>query len=321
MRFKQLTIIIMAVFALVAFCTSVQARDYYVLKQSAAGYQDAYKKYGKEKHWDGSPYLMSSISEAYTRCVTGSYDTIHVLSGHTEDVATPLTIAKTGVAIIGEGTGADRPHIGNYSNTTTQAAISITANYCTLKNLIFDAPTADNAIAAIGIGKLGAKESDYVTKGTVIDNCKINTSVYGANISSNYGVIFGLSEQTIFSNNDIDAFGGSTTYCPAVILDIAHYITDTSITNNAIRGYVGTSGGGLLDEASAPTAIAGLSVVSNVFSISGTSKAGVLLSNGAHLGDFIDNYVSGTAANNVTGLKKSGNKTNVSGTQTDNALF
>lgn len=86
---------------------------------------------------DGS-YLRpwASINYAVTQCTAGRGDVIMVKPGHVETVATAagLAIGKSGVAIVGLGSGDLRPKI---NLTATASTVTITAANCSLYNLLF----------------------------------------------------------------------------------------------------------------------------------------------------------------------------------------
>lgn len=68
--------------------------------------------------------LIPSVAKALTYCQSGRGDTIVVLEGHTENIATATSWAlKAGVKIIGRGTGPQRPLF-----TLTAAAATVTVN-------------------------------------------------------------------------------------------------------------------------------------------------------------------------------------------------
>jgi len=87
------------------------------------------------------PY--ASIDYAIGTCVADNDDLIVVLSGHTETVsnATDWVMDVAGVSIVGMGRGASRPTIT--FDTATSAAVMVTANNCSIENLILTANYAD----------------------------------------------------------------------------------------------------------------------------------------------------------------------------------
>tara|TARA_R110000868_G_scaffold108114_2_gene295531 strand:- start:1054 stop:2016 length:963 start_codon:yes stop_codon:yes gene_type:complete len=82
-----------------------------------------------------SPF--ATIAYAQTQCVAGRGDVIFVKPGHTETVisATTLVMDKSGVAVIGLGTGSLRPTVT--FTTANTAAIPVSAASCAFKNMIF----------------------------------------------------------------------------------------------------------------------------------------------------------------------------------------
>lgn len=85
----------------------------------------------------GTPELpFDTLSTANSACTAGNGDTIYLMEGHAETVtaAAGATITKSGVQVIGLGTGALRP---TFSFTTAAAAsFDITAASVTLQNCI-----------------------------------------------------------------------------------------------------------------------------------------------------------------------------------------
>ncbi len=129
---------------------------------------------GQGASWD-RPF--SNINYAISRCSNNAGDVILVAANHTETIADTnddnvsgtvtdeLCVDKSGVTIIGMGTGTRRPTIT--LATATDAAIDVRAANCTLYNLIFYNTIADN-VAMIDV-QAGAD-------GLIIENCRFYDS-------------------------------------------------------------------------------------------------------------------------------------------------
>lgn len=82
-----------------------------------------------------SPF--STIDSAIGQCAAGRGDVILVKPGHAETIsaAAAITLDVDGVAIVGLGTGANRPTLT--FDTANTARISWTGDYCSMKNMRF----------------------------------------------------------------------------------------------------------------------------------------------------------------------------------------
>ncbi len=86
---------------------------------------------------------FASIDYAIGKCVANNDDLIVVLAGHTETVssATDWVVDVAGVSIVGMGRGASKPTIT--FDTSTAAAVMVTAANCSIENMNFTANYAD----------------------------------------------------------------------------------------------------------------------------------------------------------------------------------
>lgn len=96
----------------------------------------------------------ATIDYAIGQCTANRGDVIMVLPGHTEQVTTDGGIALdvAGVAVIGLGTGTNRPKI--VLDSAAAAAVTVSAANCTMYNLVLEASFADitNAIDVTATG-------------------------------------------------------------------------------------------------------------------------------------------------------------------------
>lgn len=118
---------------------------------------------------DGNPgtYVkpFATINYAISQCVANRGDIIIVKPGHTETIAnaTTLVLNVAGVAIVGLGTGSNRPTLT--FTTATTANIPVTAANCSVSNILHIANFADIASAYTATGT--STPTDFV-----IDNCE-----------------------------------------------------------------------------------------------------------------------------------------------------
>lgn len=88
---------------------------------------------------DGNPGTyqkpFSTINGAITQCTAGAGNIIFVMPGHAETIsaAAGVALSKSGVAVIGLGTGALRPTL-NF--TATASTLTMSAANCALKNIL-----------------------------------------------------------------------------------------------------------------------------------------------------------------------------------------
>lgn len=82
---------------------------------------------------------LATIQAALNKCTANAGDIVMVKQGHAETIAdaTTLTLNKAGVAIVGLGSGSNRPTL-NFTTATT-ANIPVTAANISLQNCLFTA--------------------------------------------------------------------------------------------------------------------------------------------------------------------------------------
>jgi hypothetical protein len=145
-------------------------------------------------------------------------DIIMVMPGHSEDIAsaTSLVLDKAGVAVIGLGSGDDRPDL-NFS--ATAGSLEIDADNCTLYNLTL---TADVSAVVVGVNVDG----NYTT----IDNCEFNFNATG----DDFIQMIDVDAVTGTTINGCRMIAEAAAGCDqAIRLDTA---PETTITNNYIFG-------------------------------------------------------------------------------------
>ncbi len=98
---------------------------------------------------DGNPGTfkrpLATIQKALDKCTANAGDIVMVKGGHAETIAdaATLTFNKAGVAIVGLGSGSNRPTLT--FSTATAANIPVTAANVSLQNFLFKANFADIA--------------------------------------------------------------------------------------------------------------------------------------------------------------------------------
>jgi hypothetical protein len=148
------------------------------------------------------PY--ATIAYAVSQCVADRGDIIIVRSGHAETIsnATTLALNVAGVAIIGLGTGSNRPTL-TFSTANT-ANIPVTANNVTIQNFLFVANFLNIASAFTVTGTANAKDF-------TIDNCEFrdNSSVLNFVTTVTGNATANTLDGFTYSGNKV--FGLSTT--------------------------------------------------------------------------------------------------------------
>jgi len=110
---------------------------------------------------------FATIDYAVGRCTANRGDIIMVMPGHSEDIsgASALDLDVAGVAVVGLGTGTDRPDL-NFS--ATGGTVDVAAANVTLYNLTL---TADVSAVVVGVNVDAAD--------CTIDNCEFNFNETG----------------------------------------------------------------------------------------------------------------------------------------------
>ncbi len=162
---------------------------------------------------------FATIDYAVGKCTANRGDIIVVMPGHSEDIsaAGSLTVDIAGVAIIGLGTGSDRPDL-NFS--AAAATVEVDAANVTLYNLTF---TADVTAVATGVNV----DANYCT----ISNCEFNFNATGDDFVQMLDV--DTVTGTVVVDSKLIAETGAAGCDQAIRLDTAH---QTEIRGNWIAG-------------------------------------------------------------------------------------
>lgn len=161
---------------------------------------------------------FATIDYAVGRCTANRGDIIMVKPGHSETIsaAGSLTLDVAGVAVIGLGTGTDRPDL-NY--TATAGTVEIDAANVTLYNLTF---TADVSAVVVGVNV----DADFAT----IDNCEFTYNATG----DDFAIMIDADTVSGFTLSNSRLIAEDTAGCnTGVRLDTAH---KTTIVGNYIYG-------------------------------------------------------------------------------------
>lgn len=173
---------------------------------------------------DGNPGTyqkpFATIDYAIGRCTAGRGDVIFVMPGHAESItaAGTITMDVNGVALIGLGTGGLRPTL-TYTTANT-AAISWTADYCSMQN--FNLVGNFLSVAAAVLNSGGA--------GWTIENCTFKDT------DATHGLLSCVTT-TVGTNSDDGWFCGNerisiATTTPGTALKVANTTDRLTVRNN-----------------------------------------------------------------------------------------
>ncbi len=185
---------------------------------------------------------FSTLTGALAATTAGRGDIIMVKPGHAETIgaAAGVVLSKAGVAIIGLGTGAQRP---TFTWSLATSTITVTASQVSIQNCVFLGGAATTFVAtAFSVA------SAVVAKDLMIDNCEFR------DVDATHGFISALVQGgttanaldgLTFSNNKVFRILTSPPAAnTAVVLTAAHdrvnfsdnYIVNTTANNNIALG-------------------------------------------------------------------------------------
>lgn len=253
---------------------------------------------------------FATLDFAITQCVAGRGDIILMKSGHAETLssATALRLQTEGVAIIGLGTGTDRPTFTlDTANTVT---IPVSAEAISIQNVLFKANFLNiAALFTITTGSRFTTQNCEFRDGSAILNFvtiysvgTVTNACTGLTATNNNWYGLGTAANSCFvnmagSNRVLNLIGNYVTHAAvtgAGLMPIAtgKVVTDAQILNNIIN---------LVGSASLTTGI--------IITTDGTTNSGVIAGNFIQSLDatteilvtassgfkFFNNYYSGTA--------------------------
>lgn len=132
---------------------------FFLVGKSGLAYRDAYAELFPTDPDGKARGVFATIAAALAACTASAGDTILVLPGHTESVASAgaLALNVAGVNIIGLGVGSARPTIT--FTTATTATCTISAANILIKNFVFtqtfDAIVSPFVVSAAGVSFIG----------------------------------------------------------------------------------------------------------------------------------------------------------------------
>lgn len=128
---------------------------------SSASGSDAVSPRGKERIRP-----LATLAQAYTNATNN--DTIVMLSGHEETLTAVQNVSKTGLSIIGEGSGSTRPRITRNANAVV---LNISGAGCLVDNIYFPTSvTTASASTRIALSAAGITiRNCYFQSGTLDD--------------------------------------------------------------------------------------------------------------------------------------------------------
>lgn len=262
---------------------------------------------------------FATIQYAISRCTANRGDIVIVKAGHAETISSAaiLAINVAGVAIVGLGSGSNRPKLT--FTTAITANIPVTAANCSISNFLLIANFADITSAFTATGT--STPTDFV-----IDNCEFRDSssvlnflkTFSGNATANSvdgftytnNKVFGLSTTAASQAVIIAAATNRTTYLDNFVVYPA--LNDTAALvdfgannqlnlnmgrNKVFRPSTSTTGGSLFSGGSTDST----GYVYDNYSWHLDNSAGLLAPTGTKLG-FQNNYSMITGAADKSGL-------------------
>lgn len=167
---------------------------------------------------------LATVQQGVDKCTANSGDMVMVKPGHAETITTAanLVLNKAGVAIVGLGSGSNRPTLTFATNAT--ANIPITAANMSIQNFLFVANVADVASVFTATGT--AAPTDFA-----VENCSFRDTSSVLNfISLITGNATANSMDGLrFANNRISSLGTTAATTAIKLLEVTRRVT---ILNN-----------------------------------------------------------------------------------------
>lgn len=250
---------------------------------------------------------FATVAYALTQCVANRGDVIYVKPGHAETIssATAFAMSIAGVAIIGLGTGANRPTFTlDTANTST---IPVSAANCTVTNCVFAANFLSIAAcftlttaAEFTISNCYFKDTSSILNFlNIVKSTGAANTVDGLTFNANQVINLGVTTNntTILTANDIDRLTMQGNYLKwAVQNDVAIAVIVTAgvltnalvMNNNCYRPNTSTNGGSLINVGGTTST----GIVANNFVQTLDTSADIIFTTTVGLGAF-NNYVTG----------------------------
>ena len=272
---------------------------------------------------DGNPGTyqrpLATIDAALDKCTANCGDIVMVKPTHAEAIsdATTLLLNKAGVAVVGLGSGSNRPTLTFDAATT--ANLPLSAANMSIQNFLFVANFADIAslITASGTSTptdFSLEHCEFKDTSAILNALTIVTGNATANSLSGFSFLYnrvsslGTTAATtaivlaaaadrmkILGNFGVSAVVDDT---PAILQGGAHNMTNLEIAyNNWFRPNTSSTGGSFVGSSS--TACTGIAHHNNFWQLD--ASAGIWIATGTKLG-FFENYSPITGAADKSGL-------------------
>lgn len=200
---------------------------------------------------DGSDGLsvedaVATIDAAIGLCTANNGDVIAVMPGHSETLTSAITADIAGVAIVGLGTGNDRPQL------TVNGAIdgiTVTANNVTISGIYFNEATSASATSNINVAAsnchlkrihmdLGANDTDAVTVTAsgellTVEEC---TATVTADGPDSWIKFEGVVDRPIIKNNIVIGTDGTDAFDDGVFDFNSQAVTNALVEFNTFMG-------------------------------------------------------------------------------------
>ncbi len=196
---------------------------------------------------------FTTIVSALAACTSAKGDTIYVLPGHAESISGAIAWNKTGVSIVGLGSGTNRPLITWH---TTGTVVTVAANV-TVKNiqvtgdvdavvsmfLISSAGITFDAVDFVDTAACAPLQFALTTAAGddfTIQNCKhVQTASAAASVQAWIGIVG--ADRFIFRNNYMSLRGAASTAANGHIVGATTLSLDVLIDNNRLVQSASTS--------------------------------------------------------------------------------
>ena len=197
-------------------------RFYIVCASSDANYAEVNGEYGDITYNDGTAVVYPTLNAAVLKCRADAGDTILIVPGHTETVASAaaVTVGIANVNIIGLGNGADRPNF-NFTTATT-ATLTVTAANVKFSNCVFT--IGFDAVAAMVV--VSATDAQF-------QNCTFFTN------NATMGAALGLKAITTADRlvvNNCQFIGPAINSGTTTTAQLEYVSPDMQITNSYFTG-------------------------------------------------------------------------------------
>lgn len=204
--------------------------------------------------------LVASVQKALSYCVASRGDTIYVLEGHTENLASADSWSnlKIGVKIIGRGTGTDRP---TFTFTTAGSTVLINKANVLITNCRFlcAGPAGTTALTVAAPFTVSAAGFNFIGNACEvgIDADQLCTAFFTSTA--------GATDMVISNNEIYGAANSDMTTCFSLV-----GASRLKFINNIVRGGLATDTKGLLEIIT--TAALNVMIANNVFHANSTGN-------------------------------------------------